>query len=547
MKRHLLPQRAHYYKANLHMHTTLSDGRMTPEEVKEAYKNRGYSILAYTDHEAIVPHNDLRDESFLPITSFEIATGEQTEGLPAGSNRTYHLNLYAKDPQNAVSSAFMVDYIWGKIEHIKAYINEEQFRHSCQRTYSVECMNDIIARAKEEGFLVSYNHPTWSLQDENDYAELKGVWGVEVYNTGCDRMGYLDTVHPMETLLRRGEFVFPLATDDAHKLSDCFGGWTMVGADRLEYSDVMQALENGDFYASTGPEWTVADALEAEDGTVITLTATVESIYQAYNSSYNNISVYLTDASGASIIAFRLTGNVHIGDLITVTGTITTYATTGIKQFAQGCTFEMVEEHNCAEYATEATCTMGSACSSCGEAVSDALGHADEDGDDLCDRCELNLNADYVPSWKLVTDLSQLKAGMQVVIATAPSTSLNFALGSDAGNYRKNVAITVNADGTLNVADGVEILTLVDGATDGSFGFQASNGYLYGLSGSNYLKTKSKLEADGSWTISIAANGVATISANCGGTTRYIKYNDQSPRFSGYKSGQKDVCIYAYY
>lgn len=295
------------------------------------------------------------------------------------------------------------------------------------------------------------------------------------------------------------------------------------------------------------PEWTVADALEAEDGTVITLTATVESIYQAYNSSYNNISVYLTDASGASIIAFRLTGNVHIGDLITVTGTITTYATTGIKQFAQGCTFEMVEEHNCAEYATEATCTMGSACSSCGEAVSDALGHADEDGDDLCDRCELNLNADYVPSWKLVTDLSQLKAGMQVVIATAPSTSLNFALGSDAGNYRKNVAITVNADGTLNVADGVEILTLVDGATDGSFGFQASNGYLYGLSGSNYLKTKSKLEADGSWTISIAANGVATISANCGGTTRYIKYNDQSPRFSGYKSGQKDVCIYAYY
>ncbi len=275
MKRHLLPQRAHYYKANLHMHTTLSDGRMTPEEVKEAYKNQGYSILAYTDHEAIVPHNDLRDESFLPITSFEIATGEQTEGLPAGSNRTYHLNLYAKDPQNAVSSAFMVDYIWGKIEHIRAYISEEQFRHGCQRTYSVACMNDIIARAKEEGFLVSYNHPTWSLQDENDYAELKGVWGVEVYNTGCDRMGYLDTVHPMETLLRRGEFVFPLATDDAHKLSDCFGGWTMVGADRLEYSDVMQALENGDFYASTGPE---IHELSIEDGKLRVVTSPAASV-----------------------------------------------------------------------------------------------------------------------------------------------------------------------------------------------------------------------------------------------------------------------------
>jgi len=28
----------------------------------------------------------------------------------------------------------------------------------------------------------------------------------------------------------------------------------MVGAEKLEYGTVMQALENGDFYASTGPE-----------------------------------------------------------------------------------------------------------------------------------------------------------------------------------------------------------------------------------------------------------------------------------------------------
>lgn len=140
------------------------------------------------------------------------------------------------------------------------------------------------------------------------------------------------------------------------------------------------------------PEWTVADALEAEDGTVITLTATVESIYQAYNSSYNNISVYLTDDSGARMIAFRLTGNVHIGDLITVTGTITTYEATGVKQFAQGCTFEMVEEHNCAEYATTATCTAASVCSSCGVELAPALTHpTDEDGDGICDGCGVSV------------------------------------------------------------------------------------------------------------------------------------------------------------
>ena len=39
------------YKANLHCHSTLSDGKKTPEELREMYKSHGYSILAITDHE----------------------------------------------------------------------------------------------------------------------------------------------------------------------------------------------------------------------------------------------------------------------------------------------------------------------------------------------------------------------------------------------------------------------------------------------------------------------------------------------------------------
>ena len=40
------------YKANLHSHSVISDGNLTPAEMKKAYKDRGYSILAITDHEA---------------------------------------------------------------------------------------------------------------------------------------------------------------------------------------------------------------------------------------------------------------------------------------------------------------------------------------------------------------------------------------------------------------------------------------------------------------------------------------------------------------
>ena len=56
MKKYLLPKEGKFYKANLHMHTTISDGRMTLEETKEEYQKRGYSIVAFTDHEVLLPH-----------------------------------------------------------------------------------------------------------------------------------------------------------------------------------------------------------------------------------------------------------------------------------------------------------------------------------------------------------------------------------------------------------------------------------------------------------------------------------------------------------
>ena len=107
----------------------------------------------------------------------------------------------------------------------------------------------------------------WSLQNYKDYAGLRGVWGVEFYNTGCARAGYPDTMQPIDDLLQQGERVFPLAADDAHAgkdtLHDCFGGFVMVKAEKLAYKTVMEALEKGDFYASSGP---AIEELYLEDG-----------------------------------------------------------------------------------------------------------------------------------------------------------------------------------------------------------------------------------------------------------------------------------------
>ncbi len=42
MRKYLLPKEGSFYKANLHCHTTVSDGGMTPEEIKNLFKSKGY-------------------------------------------------------------------------------------------------------------------------------------------------------------------------------------------------------------------------------------------------------------------------------------------------------------------------------------------------------------------------------------------------------------------------------------------------------------------------------------------------------------------------
>lgn len=252
MKKYLLPNETNVYKANLHVHTTVSDGEFTPEEIKRMYSEKGYSVVAFTDHEVMVPHPDLTDEEFLAITSSEISTNQRCD-CDFFFSKTYHLNIYSPDENKSSFNTFDKSKMW--LEHSYGYITDEQEKQVYNRRYDVDDVNKVIEMANAEGCLVSYNHPVWSLQDYSDYIDLKGLWGVELYNTGCARNGYFDSAKPLDDLLRNGEKLFPLATDDAHKECDCFGGFTMIKAKELTYDKIFTALKNGDFYASTGPEF----------------------------------------------------------------------------------------------------------------------------------------------------------------------------------------------------------------------------------------------------------------------------------------------------
>ena len=252
MKQYLLPENGTFYKANLHVHTTISDGHTTPEETKEGYKSHGYSIVAFTDHEVFVPQNELTDADFVAINAVELAIND---GWPGGFkyNKSTHLNLYAKDPAKTDCAVCSGKFVW--LEQSKPYVSEAAANNNYRKHYSVAAYNDLIRKANADGFLVCYNHPVWSLHNYSDYSGMEGLWGIEVYNTGSARGGMEDTVQPFEDLLNQ-----------AHSLgAAAYGGWTMVKADRLDYAAVIDALEKGNCYSSNGPE---IKELYIEDGVV---------------------------------------------------------------------------------------------------------------------------------------------------------------------------------------------------------------------------------------------------------------------------------------
>lgn len=260
MKHWLIPETGHFYKANLHTHTTCSDGCNTPEEIKKIYKEHGYSVVAFTDHDIMIDHSDLNDENFLAITSHEV----ETDGPDIGAaTATYHLNFYAPVPNCTDYVCPNPNYTWGNARVIAE--TQEHYKGNYTRIYSVEGQNQMIAEARAKGYLVSYNHPDWSVHSYPDYIGLTGITAVEVRNTGCVLGGWVldEGDHILNDFLKAGKRVYPIATDDCHGTHDMCGSWVCFKAPALTYDSIMTAYANGDFYASWGPE---LDSLYLEDG-----------------------------------------------------------------------------------------------------------------------------------------------------------------------------------------------------------------------------------------------------------------------------------------
>ena len=172
--KYLISPNKKQYKANLHCHSILSDGKKTPEELKDMYKDKGYKILAITDHERPVEHQRLSDEDFIMLTGYECYIRPDPNGNYDVYNKEIHLNLFAREPKN-------ISYVCFN-EHYAKYLRRDgalgglvRVGSERPREYSVEYINDYIRTAKENGYIVAYNHPYWSMEDEATILSYEGL------------------------------------------------------------------------------------------------------------------------------------------------------------------------------------------------------------------------------------------------------------------------------------------------------------------------------------------------------------------------------------
>lgn len=260
MKKYLLPESGQYYKANLHCHSNISDGKLSPEQIKQAYVSRGYSIVAFTDHDILIPHPELADPSFLPLNGFEVEINDKVDVW--NLTKTCHICFIAKDPDNVTQPCYNEAYLFGNAPQYKHLVKYDENEPLYWKKRTHEGVSEIMKICRNKGFFVTYNHPAWSMEKYPDYIGYEGMHAMEIINYGCYREGHDDyNARVYEDFLDIDKRIFVIGADDNHNghpfdspRSDSFGGFTMIKADRLDYKTITDALEAGHFYASMGPE-----------------------------------------------------------------------------------------------------------------------------------------------------------------------------------------------------------------------------------------------------------------------------------------------------
>ena len=238
------------YKANLHTHTTMSDGRMNPQEVVDRYHVLGYNILAITDHNTVT----------YPWTGFS-----EMEASKSALNRMKENpdempeNLIFEDRDPKVLG--MIDIQGNELSrhhHTGSFFNDHDGTKTEEESLDAIAGKNGLAILFHPGrYNGSYRRqhlPSLSVEWYVDlYQRYDHLIGLEVYNAGDrypqDRIIW-DSIL-VATMPSRP--VWAYSNDDMHLLANLGHNWNMMILPELNYDQVRQGMKNGHSYFVYSP------------------------------------------------------------------------------------------------------------------------------------------------------------------------------------------------------------------------------------------------------------------------------------------------------
>lgn len=257
MNRNGFTATGNWYRGNIHCHTTNLDGCLKPQEVVKFYKENGYSFLAISDHDLYSDYRkELNAEDFIVLPAIEASAVLYKDREKTDRLCVHHIHgiLGTEEIQKNAKK--------GTFAHLEKYPPRIFYGSWDGGQVGQELAQDL----EDHGCVTVYNHPVWSRVREEEFVNIKGLAGLEIYNYGTENesgTGF-DTVH-WDIMLRKGIKINATASDDNHndgKIEDSFGGYIVVKADSLEHDAVIRSILNGNYYSSTGPEiydWGIRD------------------------------------------------------------------------------------------------------------------------------------------------------------------------------------------------------------------------------------------------------------------------------------------------
>ncbi len=228
-----IPAGSRWYKGNTHAHTTNSDGDTPPADVARWYKAHGYSFLVLSDHNVFTDPATLAslvDSSYLLLPGEEVTT--------AFGKAAVHVNALAVTrviPPPTDST--LLGTVQKTIDAIRA---ERAIPHINHPNFLWSVDTATLFRMRNDKLLEIFNgHPIVHNLGGGDWPGMEEAW---------------------DALLTRGRPLYGIAVDDAHNFQGEFAperanpgrGWVVVRSPALATRPLVEALEAGQFYASTG-------------------------------------------------------------------------------------------------------------------------------------------------------------------------------------------------------------------------------------------------------------------------------------------------------